>query len=154
MFFGSKNPRTLFIIVTYDDYKECVDLMNTYLKDIATQLKDKQSPIVVGRIERLPIKQSEYHVPSLTTALNKLPKKEDAQNVLYLSFLYNKRMNKDNYNSIKEFCLHTGIISQNIDTANSRHLKNTQTIAGNITVRSYCSTVSYTNKVLIARRNK
>jgi hypothetical protein len=134
MFFGAKNPRTLFIIVTYDDYKECVDLMNVYLKEISTQLKEKQSPIVGGRIERIPIKQNEYHVPSLTNALNKLPKKEDAQNVLYLSFLYNKRMNKDNYNSIKEFCLHTGIISQNIDTANARHLKNTQTIAGNITV--------------------
>ncbi len=84
------------------------------MREIGTQLKDKQSPVVMGKTQQYSIKINELHLPTLTKALTDL-NIQDYTSVLYLSFLKNKKLNKQNYNALKEYCINKGIIHQNID---------------------------------------
>ncbi len=114
--FNYEKSRALNIIVTYDDEQACRNLVDYYVKEIGFQLKDKKSPVVMGKIEYRAIntKNREFHSPALTKILTE-NKITDMTSILYLSFLQNKRMNKQNYETLKEFCINKGIIHQNID---------------------------------------
>eukprot|EP00029_Vermamoeba_vermiformis_P008737 TRINITY_DN4170_c0_g1_i2.p1 TRINITY_DN4170_c0_g1~~TRINITY_DN4170_c0_g1_i2.p1 ORF type:complete len:657 (-),score=199.23 TRINITY_DN4170_c0_g1_i2:87-2057(-) len=118
--FNDKQPRTLNIIVTYDDEHDCKDLAEYYVKQIGSQLKDKKSPVIMGKKEERAIGRGELHLPALTKLLTDL-KITDMTSILYLSFLQNKNTNKRNYEALKEYCINKGIIHQNIDSSNSKH---------------------------------
>jgi hypothetical protein len=102
--------------VTYDDDPSCKQLVEYYVKEIGAQLKDKKSPVLMGKREERAIaaKKNELHLPVLTKILTDL-KITDNTSILYLSFLQNKRNNKQNYEGLKEYCINKGIIHQNID---------------------------------------
>ncbi len=101
--------------MTYDDEHDCKDLAEYYVKQIGAQLKDKKSPVIMGKKEERAIKRGELHLPALTKLLTDL-KITDMTSILYLSFLQNKNTNKRNYEALKEYCINKGIIHQNIDS--------------------------------------
>jgi hypothetical protein len=131
--FNNKEPRVLHIIVTYDDDPSCKQLVEYYVKEIGAQLKDKKSPVLMGKREERAIaaKNNELHLPVLTKILTDL-KITDNTSILYLSFLQNKRNNKQNYEGLKEYCINKGIIHQNIDASNNKHQTQGATVVSNI----------------------